>query len=47
MKSNLDNDLENEDLNKIKALIINILSPASTILNNKNSETFFILLDFV
>lgn len=47
MESGSDNDLEDENLDEIEVLIINILSPPSATLNDKNSETFFTLLGFV
>lgn len=47
MESGLDNDLDNKDLDEIEVLIIDILSPPSTILNNENSEAFFTLLSLV
>lgn len=47
MKLNLDNNLDNKDLNKIKALIINILLLFLVAFNNNNSKIFFTLLDFI
>lgn len=43
MKSNLDNNLDNEELNKMEALIIDVFSPLSASLNNENSKVFFTL----
>lgn len=47
MKFNLDNNLDNENLNEIEALIIDVLSSLSVALNNKNSKAFFTSLGFV
>lgn len=36
-----DNNLDNESLDEMKALLIDIPSPSSTVLHNENSEAFF------
>lgn len=43
----LDDDLDNESLDEIKALLVDILLPPSIILNNENFEVFFTLLNLV
>lgn len=47
MKFSADNNLDDKDLDKIKILVIDILSPPSAVLNNKNLKAFFTLLSFV
>lgn len=47
IKLNLDNNLNNKNLNKIKTLIIDFLSTLSAVFNNKKSEIYFILLSFM
>lgn len=47
IKLNLDNNLNNKNLNKIKTLIIDFLSTPSAVFNNKKSEIYFILLGFM
>lgn len=47
MKSGLDNNLDNGDLDKIEALIIDIPSPPSAAFNNKNFKAFFTLFGLV
>lgn len=47
MKFSLNNDLDNKSLDKMKALIIDVLLLLSTVLNNENSKTFFKLLNLM
>lgn len=43
----MDNNLDYKDLDKIKKLIIDILSPPLVAFNNKIFEIFFTLLSFI
>lgn len=43
----MDNNLDYKNLDKIKELIIDILSPPLIVFNNKIFEIFFTLLNFV
>lgn len=47
MESDSDNDLNNRNLNEIKALVINFPLSLSATLNNENFEAFFNSLGFV
>lgn len=47
MKSNLNNNLNYKNLNKIKALIINISLLLSAVFNNKKFNIFFTWLNFM
>lgn len=47
MKSDLDNNLEDGDLDKIEILIIDVLLLLLAIFNNKNFKTFFTSLGFI
>lgn len=47
MKLNLNNNLNYKNLNKIKALIVNISLSLSVVFNNKKFDIFFTLLNFM
>lgn len=47
MKFSLNNDLNDKYFDEMEELVINVLLLPSTVLNNENSEAFFILLGFI
>ncbi len=47
MEFSPDKDLNDEGLDKLEALVIDVLSPPSTVLNNENSKAFFISLGLI
>lgn len=47
MKSSSDNNLDNGDLDKMEALIIDVPLPPSAVFNNKNFKVFFTLFGLV